>query len=154
MEAESNPRTTMAVEMQQALDQAVENGEIKEELYRVLSNGAKKLREFERQTEDVDEGETSKYLVATYATPKIYFRIPEDLDYAAEWSVKWGKLHYRAKTGEKKIAEPAHDHNGDESLKWADRFAWLKERPWMWNGDSDIDSDDEDFSGGILQFLQ
>ena len=52
-------RVTHAAALQQKLDDAVTAGEIKEDLYRLLSTGMKRLREAELKEESVDERRSS-----------------------------------------------------------------------------------------------
>ena len=145
--------TKDAHSMQSLLDEAAAYANVSDELYRVLSVGLKRLRDFEKRDSDTDEGEDSKYVVAKYDAPTSYFKLPADMDKSFNVNVKWGTLHYRSKNGKFKSVEPSHT-SGDSDQKRPSVMKFLKDKPWMWNGNPDEDSSDEDFDGGIVELFE
>ena len=144
-----------AKEMQAAIDAAVEANEMKEGTYALLSKGIKRLRELEKKEEGVDEGDDSKYVIARYDAPKSYFRLPAQLDPNYNVGVKWGTLHCRLLDGSEHCVDGYHANVDEENIpKRPVRLDFVKEKPWVWDSDPEIDSGDEDFDGGCLQFLR
>ena len=145
---------THVTALQQKLDEAVAAGEIKEELYRMMSLGMKRLRESERKKEGVDEGTKARFVIARY-DQSAYFKLPRNVDTNRPMHVKWGTLHAKSKKGKDVNVHASHTtFDGEDAPKWADRLEFVMEKPWVWNGDPDVDSYASDFGGGFCQYLR
>jgi len=147
--------STHAATLQQKLDEAATAGEIKEDLYRLLSTGMKRLREAELKEKGVDEGPEARFVIARYEPERAYFKLPEKIDTSKPMHVKWGTLHAKSKKGKDVKVHASHTtFDGENAPKWADKLEFVREKPWVWNGDPGVDSDVSDFDGGYCEFLK
>jgi len=84
-----------------------------------------------------------------------YFKLPEKVDTSKPMHVKWGMLHAKSKKGKDVKVHASHKTFDEEDApKLADRLEFVRDKPWVWNGDPDVDSDVSDFDGGFCEFLK
>ena len=138
-----------ALTLQGHLDDLQSASALPDGVYVALSNSLKRLHDFEAALED---DPNPLYVVAHYKTSS-YFKVPKDAD-PDSLMVKWDRLHYMPKKGEKKKAtDPTHGGAEESDFKRPDQVEFTRKKPWIWNGDPDVDSEAEDFDGGFCEFL-
>ena len=144
-----------AVVLQSHIDESsqgsVDSLSMSDGLYLALSNGLKRLSMYEKASRPYDDDAHPLYAVAKYECAS-YFKVPVEADPSSLF-VKWDTLNYTTMGGVKGKVGPNHSGTEGNDFKRPEHMIFTRMKPWVWNNNPDEDSEDDEFSGGCVNFL-